>query len=344
MRSGLTFLALLFLLAGCASTAMIPPQRVTKDNPEPRTIMLSEMAKRMGWEWGTGDGAGEWRMRSPKGDRMVFFAGRDEVLVNDQPWRFERDAIVRFHDLMLPESVFDWAARHFGRHDLLVNRGTDRVEYEFEPLTPPARPAPKPTDAPKSTGAALKGMTICVDAGHGGKDPGGMANDVRESEITLSVALKLEKLLKAQGAKVLMTRTDDSYPELDARCDLANRNKADLFISIHANIASDTGVSGFEAFYNPDSPEGARFTRALVEAMDKSSDAPNRGAKKDPRGLRVLLKTTMPASLVELGFMSNAAEARRLMKADYQDTMAKALCDGVVAYAKATAGKASVSR
>src|SRR5690606_25831224 len=140
----------------------------------------------------------------------------------------------------------------------------------------------------------LRGLTICIDAGHGGTDPGGMANGAVEKDICLPVALKLRDLCLSAGATVLMTRTTDTYPDLDQRCEIAANGNADLFISIHANIAPNSDlVQGFEAFYKGGRRDSEHFARTLISAMDAAVDAPNRGAKIDPRGLRVLENTSM---------------------------------------------------
>lgn len=140
-----------------------------------------------------------------------------------------------------------------------------------------------------------------------------------------------------------MTRTDDSYPDLDKRCEIAANGNADLFLSIHANIAPNSDlVVGFEAFYKGGRRDSEHFARTLISSMNATVDTANRGAKVDPRGLRVLENTTMPAVLFELGFMSNRQEARRLVNSKYQELQAGALFDGIVHYW--TKGRASVRR
>jgi N-acetylmuramoyl-L-alanine amidase len=338
-----SFVVLALLLAGCMSPGIIPPQNTALD-PEPRTMMLSEMCAELGWTYQMGPGPYQYVMRSPQGDQVTFERGRDLVIINSTRWRQERDAVEnRFgNDLMLPESTFNFICRRFGQHHLL--RGpmrTASLQYELAPLgrapeAPPQQPA-QPVDGP------LKGLIICIDPGHGGKDPGGMANGVVEKEICLAVSLLLRDLCKQAGATVIMTRTDDSYPELDERCRIANDANAHLFISIHANIAPNSDlVTGFEAFYKGGARQSELFARTLIAAMAASTDSPNRGAKVDPRGLRVLENTNMPAVLFELGFMSNPQEARRLVNPEYQRQQAQALFTGIAYYW--TRSRASVGR
>ena len=339
MRLSLLLFALFpLMIVGCQSfneangmgkPGVVPPQI----EPEPRTVLLSEMAARLGWSRAEAAGAYAHAIQSPTGDRLVFEEGSDVMVMNNMYWRFERDAVTKHgSDLLLPESVFDFVARHFGREDLVRGTKVKRGSYELEPLTPRAE-ASKPQ---KAIGNQLKGWTICIDAGHGGKDPGGAAHGVSEKQLCLNVALRLQKLCEGAGAKVLMTRTADIYPELDERVALANDNHADLFVSIHANISpSDESVTGTETFYNENSPISQKLAAALVAAVVKEANVNNRGARKDPRGLRVLTKTKMPATLVELGFLSNKAEAMKLNSRVTQDKMADALFSGLVKFTAA---------
>lgn len=331
----LPLVAIALFIVGCTTPGVIPPQDVSLD-PEPRTMYLSEMCAELGWTYEAGPEPRQFTMKSSKGDRVTFKTGSDLVFVNFTRWQQERDATENAtgNDLYLPESTFNWICKRFGQHHLV--RGPVRNSMvDMTPLTPTGPAAPVKGNGP------LNGLTICIDAGHGGKDPGGMANGVVEKVICLNVSLKLRDLLAAAGANVIMTRTTDVYPELEDRCILANKSKADLFISVHANIAPNSDeVAGVEAFYKGGKSDSERFGRALVDAMVRASGAPNRGAKVDPRGLRVLEKTNMTAVLVELGFMSNEAEARKLETRSYQDLMARALYDGVVAYwARASVSK-----
>lgn len=347
MRLSLVLLVMLSVLAtGCqtlieggnyATMGTVPPQT----DPEPRTVWLSEMKARLGWESGEAYGARDHAIQSRDGlHRIVFTEGSDVMVMNNLYWRFERNAYFRNDDLLLPESVFDFVARHIGREDLVRARRKPSANYELEPLTPPAQ-AKKPE---KAIGTDLRGWTVCIDAGHGGKDPGGIGHGVSEKHICLNVALRLQKLCEGAGARVIMTRTADTYPELDERVTMANDGKADLFISIHANISpSDDSVVGSEGFYNESSESSKRLTQALVGALVSEVGMANRGAKKDPRGLRVLTKTKMTATLIELGFLSNKAEALRLNRTDTQEKMADALFAGLVKFARAES-KASVSR
>ena len=145
-------------------------------------------------------------------------------------------------------------------------------------------------------------------------------------------------MLRAAGATVIPTRTQDSYPSLDARAELANARRADLFLSIHANAASRRSAQGVLALFRADGARGRRsgtLARAIVEGIVSRTQAQNRRAPVDQRGLRVLRKTRMPAVLIEIGFLTNASERRRLTQSAYQDRIARGIVDGVLNWAAA---------
>lgn len=344
MRTIFTIAALALFIGGCSTIGTIPPQDTAVWGPEPQEIRLSEITAELGWSYEAGPGPYDYTMRSPQGDQVIFHIGDDIININGTRWRQERDAYENeVNDLTLPITTHNFICKHFRQHHLVHEpEGKSANGYELTPLQPVAVSAqPDPKFKPTST--ELKGLTICVDAGHGAQDPGGAANDVQEKDVVLPVALKLQKLLMNASAEVIMTRVDDSYPDLDQRCNVANKARCDLFVSVHANIAPHSSdVTGFEVFYNATSQSGAACAQHIVNAMDKATTSPNRGAKEDPRGLRVLEKTRMTAVLVELGFLSNPFEARWLTKKDYQDKLAQAVFEGIVSHWKA--GKAQVSR
>lgn len=338
----LTLTALVMFIAGCTTTpGVIPPQDPRVWGADPRDIYLDQMSAKLGWTYERGPGPYDYTMTSPKGDLVKFTIGSDLVVINSTRWKQERDTVeMHGNKLLLPESTYNFICKHFNKNHLAVTPDRSaKPEYKLTPI-PKADNKVEVPKQPLST--ELKGLTICIDAGHGGKDPGGMANGVVEKEIALDVSLMLREMLEARSAKVVMTRTGDTYPELEDRCTLANTSDCHLFVSIHANIApNDDGVTGFEVFYKEGSDKGAAFAGAIVAAMANVTDAPNRGAKKDPRGLRVLEKTRMPATLVELGFMSNAGEARRLVNKTYQRQLAEAIVAGIAKHWKSRPGVVS---
>ncbi|SHK66184.1 N-acetylmuramoyl-L-alanine amidase [Selenomonas ruminantium] len=191
--------------------------------------------------------------------------------------------------------------------------------------------------------AGLNGKTIVVDAGHGGSDSGAVGpNGVMEKNVTLAVAKKVQNILTQSGANVLMTRTTDvdvfapnatAKQELQARCDVANRDsRAALFLSIHCNAFSSPAAHGMETYYNAGSAKGQRFATLLNEELAKAGGLFNRGVKT--ANYYVLRHTTMPASLIELGFVTNYNEEQLLRSDAYQNKIAAAIVQGIARYFK----------
>lgn len=178
----------------------------------------------------------------------------------------------------------------------------------------------------------LRGKTVVVDAGHGGTDPGGSGNGLVEKGLALDVSLRLEAKLKEAGANVVMTRRSDWYPSLGDRVRQANNSGADIFISIHFNAAASTAARGTETFYNTtySSANSKKLSDSLQKNMLEKLKTVDRGVKTQT--FYVIRHTTMPSALVELGFMTNYAEAQRINTRQFREDGAQALYDGVVDY------------
>ena len=147
---------------------------------------------------------------------------------------------------------------------------------------------------------------IVIDPGHGGKDPGAVANGLQEKDLNLQIALELARLLAAKGLAVRLTRENDRYPALEDRCEIANNLKAGLFLSIHCNASPDRTAHGLEVFHHPASEPGKRLAQAINGELGKLGRAA-RGVT--PADFYVLKHTAMPACLVECGFLTNPGEA-----------------------------------
>lgn len=178
--------------------------------------------------------------------------------------------------------------------------------------------------------SALDGEFIAIDPGHGGKDPGAVANGVQEKDIVLSVGSRLEDKLEAAGAEVVMTRSNDNFVELKERANIANRANADSFVSIHANAVYSSSVVGQETFYYPGSEEGEELAEAIQSELIKAVGSKDRGTKD--ANFSVLRNTAMPASLVELGFVTNEQEAELMKTSDFQNKAATAIYKGIEKY------------
>lgn len=205
--------------------------------------------------------------------------------------------------------------------------------------TGPAVITPLPSGGSGSVvdSGVLRGKVIVVDPGHGGSNPGAVGNNTREADNNLSVGLKLRDKLTAAGAKVILTRDTDRTvapegstlgQELDARVKLAENNHADIFISIHSNDNPDPNIAGAMTFYhNGKSPQ---LALAVQSEMIKEMGAVDKGTS--PATFYVLRNTSMPGILVEMGFVSNAAEASRLQNNSYRNNIAQGIFSGVVKY------------
>jgi N-acetylmuramoyl-L-alanine amidase len=213
---------------------------------------------------------------------------------------------------------------------------------------------------------------IVIDAGHGGHDPGAQGNGIREAELTLDVALRLQKLLATQpGVEVVMTRDTNVFIPLEERTNIANRESADLFLSIHANASRNSKARGVETYFlnfasNPDaeavaarenagSGQSMRKLPDIVRAIalnnkiDESRDfadmvqhAMVRKLSSRNSGLRnigvkqapfvVLIGASMPSVLAEISFVTNRQDAALLKTGSYRQQIAEALLDAVLRY------------
>lgn len=187
----------------------------------------------------------------------------------------------------------------------------------------------------------LKGHSIVLDPGHGGSDSGAIGfSGVREKDVALAVALRTEKLLRGAGAEVIMTRTRDtdvapagsaSAQELQARVDVSLAHPAaELFLSIHCNAFTNSDAHGMETYYYPKTDADERFAILLNEELAAAGGLFNRGVKYAK--FYLMRHTEIPASLVELGFLSNPEEEALLASADYQETLAQALVRAIARY------------
>ncbi|MCX5635298.1 MAG: N-acetylmuramoyl-L-alanine amidase [Planctomycetota bacterium] len=177
---------------------------------------------------------------------------------------------------------------------------------------------------------ARKNLAGCVviDAGHGGKDPGAIGrNGAYEKSINLAIAKNLKNLLEQRGLTVVMTRSSDRFVDLDERADIANRNNAKLFVSIHSNARDDSSMRGFTVYVSR-SPSGRSETVAesILRSMS-GTGLENQGMGR--ADYRVLVGTRCPAVLVEVGYLSNSHEASLLIGSGFQNRIAQAIADGI---------------
>jgi N-acetylmuramoyl-L-alanine amidase len=247
--------------------------------------------------------------------------------------------------------------------------GPDRIVIEVgrSVEAPPIEPAaPPPPSGPA--------ITIVVDPGHGGTETGAIGpGGLQEKDFTLQIARRLAAAIpKVVSSRVVLTRDSDSAISLDDRTSLANHEKANLFLSLHANSSRAAGAHGSETYYlslessdrlaqevarrenetsaapplagapaqNPDLDfilwdlaqsahinESSRLAEAIQTQLNVVSKTENRGIKQAP--FRVLSGATMPAVLVEIGFISHAEEEKQLRSATFQESVANAIARAV---------------
>ncbi|GEL08186.1 N-acetylmuramoyl-L-alanine amidase family protein [Salisediminibacterium halotolerans] len=180
---------------------------------------------------------------------------------------------------------------------------------------------------------ALNGMTIYVDPGHGGADPGAIVNgDIHESELMLDIGLRLEEWLIDEGAFTKLSRRDDSFVDNDDRVADSKKVNADVFISLHANTYGSSSVHGTEVYFNRDAyPEQSEQLAADIQhTLTEDSGFANRGIRAEE--LNVIEHPHMPSVLVEIGYMTNGEDLEKL-KNGQEDIVAR-LASGIVRYAE----------
>jgi len=170
--------------------------------------------------------------------------------------------------------------------------------------------------------------TVVIDAGHGGKDPGAISvHGFYEKTVNLAVAQKVTARLKQKGLKVIMTRNSDRFIELERRAEIANMYRADLFVSIHADSHMDRSIKGYTMYVaNDASYSSVRAAKAISKQMARVSSN-GKGIRRED--FRVLVKTKMPAVLVEIGYISNHGEASLISNNSFQNKIADAIASGI---------------
>jgi N-acetylmuramoyl-L-alanine amidase len=243
-----------------------------------------------------------------------------------------------------------------------------------EPAAPPpatttqAEPRPPAPDLPPRPTIGTSAWTITLDAGHGGDDSGAKgAGGTAEKNVTLAVARRVRATIEARlGYRVIMTRDDDRLVPVADRTALANNNKSDLFISLHANSSFRATVAGaavYVAAFDQNGPvkphipvrlpafgggfrdlELVPWNLAQIRHKDQSAGfagllvdqfrdrIPLADASIDAVALRVLESANMPAVLIELGYLSNAAQEKQLINGEFQGVVAQAIADAIAKF------------
>jgi len=174
--------------------------------------------------------------------------------------------------------------------------------------------------------------TVVIDPGHGGHDRGAAIGYIFEKHLALDTARRVEQLLRANGLKVIMTRSSDVFIPLAGRAAVGNQHRNAIFVSVHYNYNRGGSGHGLETFYNHgDSLQLAGFVQAYLIQETRLT---NRGVKY--ANFHVIRNTTRnPAILVECGFVSNPQERSRMLFGDYRASIAAGIAKGILAFRKA---------
>lgn len=173
-------------------------------------------------------------------------------------------------------------------------------------------------------------IVVVVDPGHGGGDPGAVGiGGIHEADIVLDVAKQVAALLEKGGVQAVLTRQDDREVELEPRVDLADRLNANLFVSIHANAISLSrpDVNGIETYYYS---SGSALASSIQNSLVSATGMNDRGVRQ--ARFYVLTETSMPAVLVEIGFVTGQEDAARFNSAASRSQIAAAIAEGVLRY------------
>lgn len=180
---------------------------------------------------------------------------------------------------------------------------------------------------------------IFVDAGHGGTDPGALGNGVVEQAVNLNVARELARLLRQGGYEVMeyrTTRNENVLPNKNAdlrnRAAMANQWGADYFISIHTNSSLNPTANGFEAYVYRLNSRAEELAQSIVNSVVSRLGSKDNGVRQ--ANFAVLRRTRMPATLLELGYLSNPTEALNLNSPAWQRAVAQAIYEGIFNFVK----------
>ncbi len=180
---------------------------------------------------------------------------------------------------------------------------------------------------------ALKGLKITIDPGHGGQESGaiGCLGD-KEKDVNLAIALKLKNKLQDAGAKVFMTRENDSSVSLSDRVKLTNENNSQIFISIHNNALPDAAAhlksTGSEVYYFY--PQSRALAKSVLKSLTEETGLKSNGAKA--QSFAVIRNTNCPAILIELGYIINPEDNSKILNNEFQQKAAEAIVHGVENY------------
>ena len=190
------------------------------------------------------------------------------------------------------------------------------------------------------TGGGIKDKIITLDPGHGGSDPGAIgASGLKEKQITLEISMRVKELLEKEGAKVFMTRTTDKdvyapnasdRAELQARVNVAEKHNSDLFLSLHINSSVNKSVGGFSSYYYPKTDNDLKIAKTIQDKFAQNFGVDNLGVRQ--ANFYVVKRCSMPATLLEMCFISNPKEEKLMKSKWFQKKTALLIVEGVKNY------------
>lgn len=236
------------------------------------------------------------------------------------------DLIIKYKDLGYNFKSLDDLENDVRSNDI-QEISTQAVTDEIEVLT-------------KSTGALpLSGKVVLIDAGHGEFDPGKVgARNTLEKDINLAISLKLQALLETSDAYVLLTRSEDKAlgstknADMAGRRHIANTGEADILLSIHQNSFNSGGPVGPMVFHYSDEGESKALATSIQKHMNNELGRSSGRKPKKNKNYYVLRTTTMPAVIIECGFLTNSWDLDSLRQEEYQNKVAWSIYKGVLEY------------
>ncbi|MEH7415710.1 N-acetylmuramoyl-L-alanine amidase [Neobacillus drentensis] len=242
-----------------------------------------------------------------------------------------------------PSGLSGWVNEHYiakdkpSTHDTQPAAQTAKKSTGNTPKSNIARAAdaPKTTSSSNQTGLipnnqkSLKGKTIVLDPGHGGKDNGTKSiTGTPERSLNLPTVEVVKQKLEAAGAKVILTRSNDIFIPLEQRANVSNQNRADAFISFHYNWSNNPAVNGITDFYYQNSSNP--LATAILNQVAKETKLTNLGTRFN--NLDVLRNNKQPATLIELGFLSNQQEDSTVESPQFRNNVAQGIYLGLLDY------------
>jgi len=245
--------------------------------------------------------------------------------------------------LVQPASGVNFGGLNQVTSQLLALQLQTNLRAQRPPITPPEPPIPRldppgfNADPPQTRfqerPPVPRGkVLVVIDPGHGGKDSGAPGlGGLLEKDVVLPISTNLSRILEQNGIQVVLTRDADFFVELQGRVDIAKRVNATLFVSIHANsVDNRSDVNGLEVYYYDSGYALADTVRQAI--LQNISTLNNRGTRK--ARFYVLRKNSMPAILVETGYMTGREDNPRLGSPEYQNRMAEGIASGILNYLK----------